>query len=151
MSLKRAKLSLNTSPLISTRSRLRSTTGAPAKDRIGTSPAHRRLSPPRREPAAVGSPRNPRRTFHGLLLRLAARPDDLPELHRSGDGTGQLHAVHADPVRSSVPARDAGHVGFGHPHMRGGRLRVRVCNSFRVTTRGGAATPRGDLSGGRQL
>src|SRR5207245_10131546 len=108
MSLKRAKLLLNTSPLIWTPSRLPSTTGAPAKDRLGTDPAHRRLSPPRREPAAVGSPRIPRRTFHGLLLRLAPRPDDLPELHRSGDGPGQLRAVRADPVqigRASCMAR----------------------------------------------
>src|SRR2546426_801775 len=99
----------------------------------------------------IWSPRIPRRTFHGLLLRLAPRPDDLQELHGSGDGTGQLRAVRADPVRGSVPARDAGHVRSGHPHMRGGRLRLRVCNSFRVTARGGAAAPRGDLSGGRQL
>src|SRR2546428_6444064 len=106
MWLKRAKLLLNTSPLISTPSRLRSTTGAPAKGRLGTDPAHRRLSPPRREPAPVGPPRIPRRTFHGLLLRLPPRPDDPPELHRSGDGPGQLRAVRPDPARRPVPPRD---------------------------------------------
>src|SRR5712692_6506997 len=114
------------SPLTSTPLRRRSTTGAQASDGIGTEPTHRRLSPPRREPGAVGPSGSARGAVHGLLLRVAAGSDGLSERHRPGARIRQLRPLRADPIGGSLTARDPWHVGLGDAHLRGGRLRLRV-------------------------
>src|SRR5712692_7327706 len=101
------------SPLSSTPLQRLSTTGAQARDDIGTEPPCRRLSPPWREPAAVGPSGFARGAFHGLLLCVAAGSDGLSKLHRPAAGTRQLRPLRADPIGGSVTARDPWDVGLG--------------------------------------